>query len=157
GETERLLHAGRLVPIHGLTRGITARMLRQFVRVAVDHVATRVPDPLSEPLRREHDLDPVGEALAQIHFPDDDARLARARRRLAFEELLLLQLVMELRRRLFGESGRGLSSAGPGLLAARVIEALPWPLTADQQQALGEIVADLRAPRPMHRLLLGDV
>ncbi len=157
GDTEQLLHAGRLVPIHALTRGITGRMLRQIVRVAVDHAAGRVVDPLPEAVRREHDLDPVGVALAHVHFPEDDARLARARRRLAFEELLLLQLVMEIRRRTFAESGRGLASAGEGRLAERVIAALPWPLTPDQRQALGEIVADLRDPHPMHRLLLGDV
>src|SRR3989442_939726 len=140
GDTEQLLHAGRLVPIHALTRGITGRMLRQFVRAAVDHAAARVVDPLPDALRREHDLDAVGVALAHVHFPEDDARLARARRRLAFEELLLLQLVMEIRRRMFAESGRGLASAGEGRLAERVIESLPWPLTTDQRQALDEVV-----------------
>ena len=157
GETEQLLHAGRLVPIHALTKGVTGRLLRQIVRGAVDEVAMRVVDPLPESVRREHDLDPVATALAQIHFPEDDARLARARRRLAFEELLLLQMVMESRRRLFAESGRGLSTAGEGALAARATAALPWILSDDQRTALEEIVADLRAPRPMHRLLLGDV
>jgi ATP-dependent DNA helicase RecG len=157
GETERLLHAGRLIPIHPLTKGLTGRMLRQVMRFAVDHVAANVIDPLPEAVRRERDLEPVAQALAQIHFPEDDAALARARRRLAFEELLMLQMVMELRRRLFAESGQGLSTAGEGRLAARVRESLPWALTEDQSRALDEIVADLRSTRPMHRLLLGDV
>ena len=157
GETAQLLHAGRLVPIHALSKGLTGRMLRQIMRSAVELVAPRVADPIPEAVRAELDLDPVATALQQIHFPEDDTQLARARRRLAFEELLLLQMVMELRRRVFASSGLGMITAGEGKLAAKVVEALPWTLTQDQRTALDEIVADLRAPRPMHRLLLGDV
>ena len=157
GETAQLLHAGRLVPIHSLSKGLTGRMLRQIMRSAVDLVAPKVADPIPESVRAELDLEPVATALKQIHFPEDDAQLARARRRLAFEELLLLQMVMELRRRVFASSGLGMVTAGVGKLAAKVIEALPWTLTQDQQTTLDEIVGDLRAPRPMHRLLLGDV
>src|SRR5690242_3197787 len=100
---------------------------------------------------------PLAEALPRIHFPDDDLALEGARRRLAFEELFLLQAVLALRRRALGEAGRGLATAGPGELAARAIAALPWALTADQRRALDEIVADMRLERPMHRMLLGDV
>jgi len=60
-------------------------------------------------------------------------------------------------RRVLEEAGRGLVSAGPGALAARALEALPFQLTEDQRNALREIVADLRSPRPMHRLLIGEV
>src|SRR5262245_6104258 len=157
GEVEERLHVGRLVPIHALTRGLTARAMRSAVRMALDAVAARLPDPVPDDVRRAHDLPPLDESLAQIHLPDDDARLERARRRLAFEELFLLQSVMELRRRALQQQGRGLSSAGSGALAAGVRARLPFTLTADQEQALAEVVSDLRAPRPMHRLLLGDV
>jgi ATP-dependent DNA helicase RecG len=157
GEVEERLHVGRLVPVHALTRGLTARGMRTAVRHALDAVADRVPDPVPAEVRRAHGLPPLGESLAQIHLPDDDRRLAEARRRLAFEELFLLQCVMELRRRALQQEGRGLASAGPGTLATAVQAQLPFALTPDQQRALAEIVADLRAPRPMHRLLLGDV
>jgi len=157
GDVEERLHVGRLVPVHALTRGLTARGMRTAVRHALDAVASRVPDPVPDSVRRAHGLLPLGESLAQIHLPDDDTRLAEARRRLAFEELFLLQSVMELRRRALQQEGRGLVSAGPGALAAAVGAKLPFTLTADQQQALAEIVADLRAKHPMHRLLLGDV
>jgi len=157
GDVEERLHVGRLVPVHALTRGLTARGMRTAVRHALDAVASRVPDPVPESVRRAHGLLPLGESLAQIHLPDDDTRLAEARRRLAFEELFLLQSVMELRRRALQQEGRGLVSAGPGALAAAVGAKLPFTLTVDQQQALAEIVADLRAKHPMHRLLLGDV
>src|SRR5262249_55186763 len=96
-------------------------------------------------------------ALESIHFPADEAARERAREHLAFEELFLLQTVLELRRRVLNEQGRGLATAGPGRLAERATAALPWTLTDDQQRALAQIVAALRAPRPMHRLLIGDV
>ncbi|MFI5371720.1 MAG: ATP-dependent DNA helicase RecG, partial [Candidatus Eisenbacteria bacterium] len=157
GEVEELLHVGRLVPVHPLTRGVTARGLRQAVKRALDAVGGDVVDPLPEETRRSLGLGPLGEALRQIHFPDDDTHLAAARERLAFEELFLLQTVLELRRRVLLEEGRGLTTAGPGRLAAAALAALPFILTADQTHALDEIVADMRRPFPMHRLLIGDV
>ncbi|OGF16544.1 MAG: ATP-dependent DNA helicase RecG [Candidatus Eisenbacteria bacterium RBG_16_71_46] len=157
GDLEELLDVGRLVPVHPLTRGVTARGMRRAVRLALDAAAAAVADPVPAEVARAHGLGPLAEALEQIHFPDDDARLATARRRLAFEELFLLQTVLEVRRRALGEQGRGLSLTGSGALVRRAIAALPFTLTPDQAQALEEIEADLRAPRPMHRLLLGDV
>jgi ATP-dependent DNA helicase RecG len=156
GDVADLLHVGRLVPVHALTKGVTARGMREAVRAALAS-ADAVDDPLPASTVAAAGLPPLGEALRQIHFPDDDAALAAARRRLAFEELFLLQLVLELRRRVLRETGRGLVTAGPGDLAARVRGALPFELTADQTTALAEIVADMRRESPMHRLLLGDV
>jgi ATP-dependent DNA helicase RecG len=157
GEIEERLHVGRLVPVHALTRGITARTMRRLVRVALDHAAERVQDAVPPEIARTHGLEPLGASLAAIHFPEDDRALAAARRRLAFEELFLLQTVLELRRRAHGEEARGLVTAGPGALAGRAIASLPFDLTPDQRRALDEIVADMRRARPMQRLLLGDV
>jgi ATP-dependent DNA helicase RecG len=157
GEVEALLHVGRLVPIHHLTRGLTARGMRRTVRTALDAVAERVPDPLPPAIAAAHGMGPLAEAIEHIHFPADEAARAAARRRLAFEELFLLQCVMELRRRSLLETGRGRVHAGAGTLAGRARAALPWKLTADQERSLAEIVADLRATRPMQRMLLGDV
>ena len=157
GDLESLLHAGRMVPVHALTRGLTARGMRSAIRRALDQVAARVVDPVPREVLAARDMASLADALEQIHFPPDEAARERARARLAFEELFLLQTVLELRRRVLAEEGRGLVTAGEGRLAARVLESLPFTLTGDQQQALSEIVADLRAPRPMHRLLIGEV
>ena len=163
GEVESLLHTGRLVPVHALTKGITARGMRSAVRLALDAVAGRLDDPLPPDIvagpggAAGSGFLPLAEALRQIHFPDDDGALERARRRLAFEELFLLQTVLALRRRALGEAGRGLKTAGEGRLAAQARAALPYTLTADQQRAIEEIVADMRGETPMHRMLLGDV
>jgi ATP-dependent DNA helicase RecG len=157
GDVEELLHVGRLVPVHPLTRGITARGMRQAIKRALDAIADRLVDPVPESTRQTLRLGPLAAALRQIHFPDDDTSLREARERLAFEELFLLQTVLELRKRVLMEEGRGLVTAGNGRLAATARAALPFTLTPDQDQALGEIVADMRRPFPMHRLLIGDV
>jgi ATP-dependent DNA helicase RecG len=100
---------------------------------------------------------PLAQALRDLHFPPDAAGLAAARARLAFEELFLLQMVMELRRRALSEEGRAQALNVPGALAARVRAALPWALTAGQEAAVRDIAADLARSRPMHRLVIGDV
>src|SRR5205085_6002390 len=104
-----------------------------------------------------HGLMPLPAALRAIHFPETDAALAAARRRLVFEELFLLQAVLVLRRRALSETGRGLVTAGPGDLARRAEQALPFTLTEDQSRSLAEIVADLARPQPMQPLPLGEV
>jgi len=157
GEVADLLHVGRLVPVHALTKGLSGRAMRRAVRLALDLVASRIPDPIPDTVARARGLDPLGEALATIHFPESETARERARKRLAFEELFLLQAVLELRRRVLGEAGRGIVSAGEGALARGVEAALPWTLTEDQSAALRDIVADMRAQAPMHRMLLGDV
>src|SRR5580765_7410940 len=98
-DLEHLLHAGRMVPVHALTRGLTSRGLRTAIRAALEAVADRVSDPVPAEAAHALGLETLGVALRQIHFPDDEERLERARRRLAFEELFLLQSLMELRRR----------------------------------------------------------
>ena len=80
-----------------------------------------------------------------------------ARRRLAFDELLRVQMVLVLRKRALEREARGLAHAVGGELVRRFHEALPYPLTGAQRQAISEIEADLAAPHPMHRLLQGDV
>ena len=156
GDLESLLHAGRLVPVHALTRGVSARGLRQAVRRALDQVADRIPDPLPTGWGGVAAL-PLGQALRDLHFPPDAAALEAARARLAFEELFLVQMVMELRRRVFAEEGRALAISGAGALADRVRAALPFTLTAGQEAALRDIRSDLARSSPMHRLVVGDV
>jgi ATP-dependent DNA helicase RecG len=156
-EMEQLIHAGRMVPVHGLTRGLTARGVRRFMRTAVDRFADSMPDPIPASVRATQGFPPLADSLRAIHFPENDRALVDARRHLAFEELFLLQTVLDLRRRVLDESGRGLAIEAPGELAKRTRAALPFQLTTDQDTALGEIVADLRRERSMQRLLLGDV
>ncbi len=157
GDLEQLLHAGRLVPVHALTKGVTARGMRSAMRHALDAVADQVPDPIPAAVIAARGLGSLGDALRAIHFPESTEALAAARKRLAFEELFLLQMVMELRRRVLAEEGRALALASAGALAERVRAALPFALTEDQVRVGKEIAADMALPRPMHRLVIGDV
>ena len=157
GDLESLLHAGRLVPVHALTRGLSARGMRLAVRRALDAVADRVPDPVPASVAHERSLEPLPQALRELHFPSSAQALDSARRRLVFEELFLLQVVMALRRRSLAEEGRALALQIPGSLAARVRASLPFSLTPSQESAARDIAADLARPRPMHRLVVGDV
>jgi ATP-dependent DNA helicase RecG len=157
GAERETLHVGRIVPVHAVTQGLGAKGMRRLVHAALEEVADRMPDPLPAGLAERHGLPARSVALRHIHFPPDAAALEAARHRLAFEEFLLLETVLQLRRRAFHQEGRGLVTAGPGEWARRARAKLPFPLTAGQERALAEIVGDLRRPSPMHRLLVGDV
>ena len=150
------VHTRRLVPMYPLTAGLTDRWLREKVKWAVDGWADRLPDPLPEPLRQELGLWPLGAALRQAHFPDDEAALGAARSRLAFDELFTIQLVV-LRRKLEWQGADAPAlPVSDGPLAA-LLDAQPYRLTGGQRRVLDEILADLAKPRPMVRLLQGEV
>ena len=161
-----LLHAGRIVPVYRLTAGVTAARLRAAMREALDRDGRAYPEYLPAQLRREAAAPLIAEALEAVHYPPDfDARDA-ALRRLAYDELLALQLGMVMRRR-----SRGRDLAAPvgvdderdgairGALEASLARKLGHEavLTADQAQAIDEVRADLDRATPMLRLVQGDV
>jgi ATP-dependent DNA helicase RecG len=151
---------GRLVPVYGLTEGLSADTLRQAIARVLPMVR-HWPDPLGRQLVQEAlQLPSRSEAVEQIHRPQDAEQLQRARRRLVFDEFLLLQLALGLRRqRLKRQEAPPLffgGAAEEGLLS-RLLALLPFPLTGAQQRVLAEIHQDLAQPQPMARLLQGDV
>ncbi len=153
---QELLHTGRLVPVYPLTEGIRSRWLRTVIKRTVDYWAPRLPDHLPPSVREAHGLMDLGTAIRQVHFPDDHERLQAARRRLAFDELFVFQLgLFRQQYRWRSVPGRQLPISDEALQA--FILSLPFPLTGAQQRALAQIVADMRSPYPMNRLLQGDV
>ena len=151
---------GRLVPVYALTEGLSADTLRQAMAKVLPLVR-HWPDPLGRQLVEEElQLPSRTEAVEQIHRPLDEERLQRARRRLVFDEFLLMQLALGLRRlRLKRQEAPPLffaAGAEEGLLS-RLFALLPFPLTGAQQRVLAEIHQDLAQPQPMARLLQGDV
>src|SRR5438445_212374 len=133
GEDERL-HTGRLVPVYSLTEGLPQRALRSLMWRLVDTFAAEVREVLPEGVRGRRALVGLAQAVRDAHFPESDGALAAARRRLAFDEGLLLQLGLAiLRTRLARERGVAMSPRGD--LVARLRAALPWKLTAAQQRA----------------------
>ena len=93
-----LLNTGRLVPTYALTEGLHAKTLRRFTKWVVDRYAAMVPDHLPASIRSAGQLMPLPDAISHIHYPENDAALLSARRRLAFDELFLIQLGMQERR-----------------------------------------------------------
>jgi len=152
----QLLHTARLVPIYPLTEGISARWLRKLMKRTVDYWSHRVPDHLPEEIRRRVGIMDLETALRQVHFPEDWDRLERARYRLAFDELFVIQIGV-LRQRQEWQSEPGQVIAVDDDMLQHFVLSLPFTLTGAQQRALGDIVQDLRRDRPMKRLLQGDV
>jgi len=153
---EELLHTGRLVPVYPATQGLGQRTIRRAVKAALDQLAARVPDPVPAWLRAEERLSPIADAIRTYHYPESMKAAEEARRRLAIGEFLAIQAAVLMRRAEWqgGDPAPALSLNGQldGLLAS-----LPFPLTAAQDRCLQEIMRDVRGPRPMLRLLQGDV
>jgi len=156
-DTEELLHTGRLVPVYPLTEGLTKRGVRRIVREAVGSFAGLLDDALPETIRVRAGLLRLPEALHQVHFPDEWGLLERARRRLSFDEFFLIQLGMLQRKQQWQHDQPGLAFGDHQAILDSFISTLPFTLTGAQQRVVGEILADMRRPLPMARLIQGDV
>jgi ATP-dependent DNA helicase RecG len=153
---KELLHTARLVPVYPLTQGISGKWLRQLVKRSVDYWSKRLPDHLPTSVCQEAGLMDLETAIVQIHFPDNKSSLEKARYRLAFDELFVLQIGLLRQKRLWrSEPGKPLSVSDD--VRQALIGSLPYELTNAQKKALGQIVGDLCTDRPMNRLLQGDV
>jgi ATP-dependent DNA helicase RecG len=142
-------------PVYPASEEVTVKKLREVVAGALQYTRD-VVDPLPASLRTEARLPARADALAALHKPREEADGERARRRLAFDELLTLQLGLA-RRREGREVEHATALGSPGELVNRYRSTLPFRLTPDQEQAIAEIDADLAGERPMERLLQGDV
>jgi len=153
----------RIVPVYEKPTTMPVSTMRRIVHGAVDLAARLVPDVVPVRARARYGLLPLGEALRGVHRPGPDAdaaTLGAARSAehasIVFDELFFVQLGLLLRKAQVAREP-GVAFDGPGVLAARMIERLPFPLTGAQARVIAEIAADQRQPHPMHRLLQGDV
>ena len=149
---------GRIVPVYPLTAGLAQKSMRGFARQALDLALDAVDEYLPDEVRLAagDDLPTLREAIAQVHYPDDQGSLASARRRLAFDDLFLLQLGLVRRKREI-RSSAGIPIGVDADLLASWASGLPFRLTGAQHAALEEILVDMGGERPMARLLQGDV
>jgi len=155
--SETSLQMGRIVPIYPLTEGVSQGWFRRLVDAVVREYAGLVPEVLSPSLCGRHQLRPGVWAIQQIHFPDNWEALDAARRRLAFEELFIMHVRLALRRMRFTHREKPQRYHAEGPVTDAFLRRLPFALTASQRQVLDELVNDVRKPRPMLRLLQGDV
>jgi ATP-dependent DNA helicase RecG len=145
-----------LVPVYPASHGISPRQLRRLVWDAHERMTDTV-EPLPGRLRAAEGLPDRAAALAAVHFPDEDDDAPTAHRRLAFEELFLLELALSARKRARSEAGRAFALAPAGTHVGPWLEGLPFAPTADQRSAFEALDADLASEHPMQRLLMGEV
>ena len=148
---------GRLLPVYGLTEGLAQRHLRGAVAAALEIGLDVLEETFTDEFLVQHNLWPIRTALAEAHFPTDRPRLNAARRRFIYQELLTLQLALAIKRRQQRDLLRLTVLESTAKIHARIERLFPYELTADQQQAIDEVAADLARPWPMNRLLQGDV
>ncbi len=163
-ETEATVHVGRIVPIYHETKGWTSRQMRLLIKGLLDSYGAEVQEVLPITVRARYRLQPIQQAIEEVHFPragTPASQLERgvtpAHKRLAFEELLLLQLALATRQRSMKQEAKALRFNAKSLLLAKFARSLPFPLTAAQERVVAEILADMASPRPMNRLVQGDV
>ncbi len=155
------IHTGRMVPVYPLTEGLNARALRGFTWDALQNWLGGVEETLSPDVAGSDSLAgmmPLREAIFQAHFPDDEETWQAARSRLAFDELLTLQLAVLGRRRESQVEVRGASVDPPAGVVDNFLRSLPFELTGAQIRCIDEIGKDMkRGAPPMNRLLQGEV
>lgn len=167
----------RVTPVYGLTEGVGQWMIRRAAAAAVDYFSGQARDPFPDDFRRQHRLQRLSWCYRHMHQPENLATQATARRRLAFEEFLYLQLGLQMRRaevqqelgisfpisQIQGDTGLGGTlfgadeGAAEGGLWDQVHRMLPFDLTGAQRRVIGEIWRDMERPHPMNRLVQGDV
>ncbi len=154
---------GVVLPVYPATEGLSHRMIRKVIRDNLDPMLATVDDVLPVERRRGAGVVPLREAFERLHRPQgvvaDHERGAweAGRRRLAFDELLDLQLVVARARHLAKHARRGMRFENRRELTTALKDALPFTLTAGQKRAIREITEDMTSPTRMHRLLMGDV
>lgn len=147
-------------PVYRLTAGLSQGVLRGLIDQALKMLVGHLPEPLPDDVRREHQLCAVDFAYSRIHHPASLEEAELCRRRLAFEELFLIQAGLRILRRRTALS----ASAPPVALTDQakatfdqVVKSLPFTLTNAQNKAVREMLSDLSRPQPMNRLVQGDV
>ncbi|HEX6209232.1 MAG TPA: ATP-dependent DNA helicase RecG [Methylomirabilota bacterium] len=148
------MHTARVVPVYRLVGGVTQKRVRELLARVLERALPSVEDPLAGGERVG--LMPLAEALRAAHFPEEAADVPAALDRLAFDELLALQLTLA-QARVARETLSAPPVEVPDLERQALLAALPFTLTDDQRRAVDEVFVDLARDRPMRRLLQGDV
>lgn len=155
--SEELIHTGRLVPVYPLTAGLSGRTVRRIMRDALAAYADKLEESLPPELLQRRRFPGLEVSIRAIHFPESMEEATQARDRLAFEELLAIQLAVLQRRRSFQQRAPALPLPLPDPTRDAFLESLPFALTRAQRRCLDELLRDLSRPLPMSRLLEGDV
>jgi len=149
-------HAGRIIPVYPETEGMSSRWLRFIIKPLLNELKNKIPESLPEEIKKRYNLVPIREALWQIHFPDALEKADSAKKRFVFEELFDLALVI-IREKIKLAGEKAMIIPLDLELIKKFTAKLPFKLTDDQKKSAWQILKDLEKPRPMNRLLDGDV
>jgi ATP-dependent DNA helicase RecG len=157
-----LLHTGGMVPLYPSGRdleriGLDSGGFRRVIASALQQAADLMQEMLPSSIIAARSLIREPDALRTVHFPQDKESLAAALYRLKYQELFLFQIMLALKRRHRKNAGNGIAFATSAPLARQLVDALPFALTGAQKRVLREILGDMENPKPMNRLLQGDV
>lgn len=155
-DNEEAVGSGRLLPVYRLTEGVSQAQMRRLMRSCVGRFADLIEEPLPDAFRQRLELPAMTDTIRAMHFPETKPVRDAARRRLAFQELLVMQLALALRRRQSTDA-RAPVLGSSARLDARIRRLLPFELTEGQRQAIREVCEDLAREKPMNRLVQGDV
>ncbi len=159
---EELVNTGKIIPLYSSTEslnrvGLDSRGFRRVIRQLLANYGDAIREVFPQSVLQRHRLMPLSEAFQNIHFPADFGRLREAQRRLKFNELFLMEFLLAYRKHQIATQQKGIQFASVGARVKTLVDQLPFELTEAQKKVLREIRADMKSPRPMYRLLQGDV
>lgn len=149
-------NTGKIVPLYPLTYSLSQNVLRGIIENGIKEIEGQLPETLPEYILKNYSLYDINTAIKQIHFPDNFEKYELARKRLAFEELLIMQLALLTLKKSYTHQEKGIVF-DKNIKMADLIDNLPFKLTKAQLRVLEEIDDDMESEKPMNRLLQGDV
>ena len=155
-EENKNKNTGKIIPLYPLTYNLSQNVIRQIIENGLREVNNGLDETLPQYLLEEYNLDDINKAINDIHFPKDFGEYNKARKRLVFEELLIMQLALLNLKTKYTVDSKGIKF-DKNIKMQDAINKLPFKLTNAQTKVLKEINKDMESPKPMNRLLQGDV
>lgn len=155
-EENKNKNTGKIIPLYPLTYNLSQNVIRQIIENALKEVNNGLDETIPKYLLEEYNLDDINKAINDIHFPKDFGEYNKARKRLVFEELLIMQLALLNLKTKYTVNSKGIEFSQK-IKMQEAIDKLPFKLTNAQEKVLEEINRDMESPKSMNRLLQGDV
>ena len=153
----QLIHTGRIVPVYPETAGVSSKWLRRQIILLLTDALPHLTDYLPNTIQKDYQLLPLRDALQTIHFPPSIESTIKARHRLAFDEVFLIQIMTLVRKQQWRSLKKGHSMTISEKSKKEFLTSLPFMLTPSQLRVCQELQHDMSLTRPMNRLLQGDV
>jgi ATP-dependent DNA helicase RecG len=155
--TSQHAHDGRLIPVYHATDSLPSAVIHDAVEAILDQATSQLADHLAGDYRKKNNLPSLAAAYRMVHRPTDEDEIKLGRRRLAFDELLLLELGVMMKRFHRHDLLHAPQLKHTKRIAEHIEARIPFTLTGSQRDVVAEIAKDLQDRRPMNRLLQGDV